>query len=612
MRLRDGGSRRGGSRPRLVAAAGAVLLALGAAGCGIPSRTDVRVDGEGPAVQAGSSSFRRDEPPTRSVTNDRPTFVDNFLAAAAGEPEGAYQRVGLFIAPENRARLQVRPGNEVSINVVRVTERPVITENANGEFDVRLPVQQVGQLRANGVLGPAVATEAEYTFSLRTAREEGGEGTGLYVTNPPNVLLLSTDALRSYYQAHTIYFWNSDQTRLVADQRYQPLAVPRERLVSEVVKWLIGGPSEWLGPGVSRLPDRTALINNAVETDDRWEVAVDLPGDDRGKLEKLATQLAWSLPDLDGQLQLTTRNQSRVRIDDLERHRQAHPPYQLPQSLERFTVYDGAVHPLVIPGEPSGPVPLAPADNHAVVSAAFRQTEERMLAALVTDVPGGRQRLAVGTGSNPVPPVQLAPQTFRTIGRPLWLRDTAAEEPYGLVVADGQLYRFDGSARMIRVPVGVTGAVSAAATSLDGHRIALIVGGALWVAALNLDGGVVSLGPPRAVPTTLTELSAVDWAAENDLVLAGTSGRSSVYEVSVDGTVQTELVGEVGARVTHLAAYPTNPVNPRPGLQFMYEANGVSYRFPSTEKIRVDQVQDVPSTPTGGRPGSATAPFFLY
>ncbi|MFI9643883.1 LpqB family beta-propeller domain-containing protein [Micromonospora sp. NPDC051925] len=596
----------------------AALLALVPAGCGIPDQTDVQVDGSGPAVSAGTSSSGRGEPPTRAASGtDREIFVRNFLAAAAGEPERAYARVKQFIAREDRNRLAEKQGSEVAINVVRLTEKPVITENASGLLTVRVLVQQVGLLRANGVLGPPVVTDTEYQFSLRGSAEPGDEGEesgGYYVTDPPSVLLLDTLALRQYYQTRTIYFWNSDSTRLVADQRYLPLAVPAERLVSEAVKWLIAGPSDWLRQGVSGLPDRTALINNAVKTDGRWEVNLDLPGDDRRKLEKLGIQLSWSLSDLDGPLQLTTRNQSRVTIDDLAAHRNANPVYPLAEAPQRFTVYDGAIHPLVFEAETIGVVPIRAEDNRNVVSAALRRAEEKTLAALVTTASGGRQRLVVGSGVAPVQVMTPGTQTFTAIGRPVWLRPLGAAQPYGLVVADGRLYRFDDRARMVQVPVGVPGQVSAVAVSLDGHRIALIVDGRLYLCAASLDGGVVSLGPVRQVATTLTDLSAVDWAQENTLAVAGSTNRSAVYEVGVDGAQQAALVTDVGARVTHLAVYPANPTYVLPAVMMMYEANGVAYRYrsPSAETIRREQVLNVTPPPAGGRPGSPTAPFFVF
>ncbi|MEV0805229.1 LpqB family beta-propeller domain-containing protein [Micromonospora sp. NPDC050200] len=597
--------------------AGALCVALLAvAGCGIPDNTEVQVDGSGPAVEAGASSFRGDEPPTRTAAGtDREAFVRNFLSAAAGEPDRAYARVKKFIAPENKSRLQEKQGSEIAVNVVRLTEDPAITANRNGLFSVKLRVQQIGLLRSNGVLAPPVATETEYKFTLRGAVSPGQAGTeeaGLFVTDPPNVLLLSDQALRQYYQTRPVYFWNSNQRRLVADQRYLPLAVPDERRVNEVVKWLIAGPSEWLRPAARPLPDRTALINNAIEADGRWEVTLELPGDDNRELGKIGIQLAWSLPELSGQLQLTTRNQSRVEIPSLKQHRLAHPLYPIDDEPQRFTVYDGAVHALTFPGEASGVVPLVPAANHDVVSAGLSRVGDRILAALVVTAPGGRQRLAVGYGADPVQAVDPGTQTFRGIGRPVWLRPLDPGQPYGLVVADGRLYRFDDRARMVPVSLTVVGSVTAVASSLDGQRLALVVGGRLYLAAVNLDGGLVSVGPARAVATSLTDLSAVDWAAENTLVVAGTAGRSAVYEVSIDGALETPLVADVGARVTHLAAYPTNPVVPLPSALIMYEANAVAYRYPSPDAIRREQVLAVTPPPTGVRPDSPTAPFFLF
>ena len=67
-------------------------------------------------------------------------------------------------------------------------------------------------------------------------------------------------------------------------------------------------------------------------------------------------------------------------------------------------------------------------------------------------------------------------------------------------MADGQLYRFDEAARMYQVPLNLPGRVTAVAAALDGQRVALIAGGRLYVAAVNLDGGGVSIGPPRNCP----------------------------------------------------------------------------------------------------------------
>ena len=178
------------------------------------------------------------------------------------------------------------------------------------------------------------------------------------------------------------------------------------------------------------------------------------------------------------------------------------------------------------------------------------------------------------------------------------------------MVADGGLYRFNAQAHLTPVSLGVSGTVTAVAASLDGHRIAVIAGGALYVSALTVDEDGVNPGPVRRLPTRLTGLSAVDWYGEDKLILAGALGRPAVYEVSVDGARDSRVEDKIGARVTHLAAYPANSVVPRGAA--MYEANGVAYSSGPFEQIRPEQVQGVPSPSAGDRAGNPTAPFFLY
>ncbi|WP_433390300.1 LpqB family beta-propeller domain-containing protein [Micromonospora sp. KLBMP9576] len=588
---------------------GGALLLAGAAGCGIPENTEVRVEGPGPAAEGGSTSGSRGEPPSRTAGDaDAEQFVRNFLSAAAGEPDRAYHRVRQFIAPGDRDRLQVKQGSEVTLAVVRLTEDPVIVD-APDRTVVTLNVQQVGQLRTDGTLAPPETSTTTYTFELSSQPgQEGRRDDGLYVVSPPTALLLSVEALETYYQSRTIYFWNNDRTRLVPDQRYLPLAVPDERRVSEVVKWLTAGPSAWLRPGVSLLPDSTRLINNATRTDGRWEVDLEMP-EDRARLEQFGTQLAWSLSDLDGPLDIKIRNQSQEFIPDLNRRRQDSPVHQIPENFQRFCVYEGSVHPLAYAGEPSGPAPVDAKMNRNVVSAGISRADQQILAALVvTDA--GRQRLSVGTGTDPVSVFTRSAKSYAAVGRPVWLRSTYRGQPAGLVVADGGLYRFDAQAQLSPVSLGVPGAVTAVAASLDGHRIAVIAGAALYVAALSPDGAGVTLGPARRLHTRLTSLSAVDWYGENTLILAGVAGRPAVYEVSVDGARESRLEDKIGARVTHLVAYPANAVGHLGAA--MYEANGVAYRSGPFERIQPERVQEVNPPPAGGGAGNPTAPFFLY
>ncbi|MFC4020439.1 LpqB family beta-propeller domain-containing protein [Micromonospora sp. GCM10011542] len=602
---------------RLVGALCGVLL-LGGAGCGIPAESDVTVERRGvTATEAGSANGGGSEPPSPTASGtDNEAFVRNFLAAPAGDADRAHERVKQFVAPEHRARLEVKKGGEVGLTVVRLRDQPVFTGNSDSTTTVRIAVQQIGVLRANGTLVPPVATETEYKFRLRSAAPSGAgddDRTGLYVLDPPKVLLLSDAALQQYYRDAPIYFWNSDRTQLVPDQRYLPLAVPKERRVNEVVKWLVGGPSDWLRPGVVGLPERTEMINNATGVDGRWEVNLDMPGDDQDRIDQLITQIAHSLGDLPGVLELKIRNNPQP-VQDLIERRRSEQLYQIPDSPQRFCVYDGSIHPLAFAGEAGGTVPLAAEVNRNVVSAGIgRKSNGEIFAALVRTASKGRQRLAVGTGTDPVAVFNQGRSEFTSISRPVWLRAADSRLAQGLVVADGRLYRFDQSGRTDPVSLNLpSAAVTAVATSLDGQRVALVAGGRLYVAAVNRDGGGVSIGPPRQLVTSLTALTAVDWVQENRLVVAGTAGQPAIYEIGVDGALETPLKTDVGAKVNHLSAYPSNPTALLPSAAFMYDANGVAYRSSPFDRIQPDQVRQTAPPANGARPGNPSAPFFIY
>ncbi|MFI2714382.1 LpqB family beta-propeller domain-containing protein [Micromonospora sp. NPDC018662] len=592
----------------------AVLLAgvLLPAGCGIPAETDVQVDGSVPAGEAGSLNGPPASPPAPTDSDEPVPFIENYLrAAAAGERDQAYTRAQKFLAPEARDLLPGKPQtSEVELTVVRLRAKPESTPpNNQGTSTVTIKVQQVGVLRADGTLGPPGATETEYVFQLRRAEPAG---TGLLITSLPNVLLTSDAALRQYYRSRTVYFWNSDLTRLVPDLRYLPSSVPAERRVTEVVKWLAGGPSDWLAPGVTGLPDGTRPINNATGADSQWEVNLTMPGANEGRLARLGTQLAWSLPELTGQLDLKIQNQKRFSVD-LERERGTHPAYPSGANPTRFSVYDGVLHPLAIGAEQRATVPMPAAENRNVVSATLARADDQVLAALVVAGADKRLRLKVGTGPEPVAVFNSsdAKAGFRTMSRPTWLRSLDKDHPAGLVAADGKLYRFDGAATLSAVPLNVSGSVVAVAGSLDGHRIALVSGGAVYVAPVSVEGGVVTLGQPRRLPTVLTGVTAVDWIAEDQLVIAGNDPdrRSAIHQLAVDGSWEPPLASEIGAPVSQLAAYPGGGDRGLPAYSFMFETAGSAWRNNPIDFVTPEQVLDLPA---GSRTANPTAPFFLY
>ena len=95
-------------------------------------------------------------------------------------------------------------------------------------------------------------------------------------------------------------------------------------------------------------------------------------------------------------------------------------------------------------------------------------------------------------------------------------------DPVGLVVADGRLYRFGMDAVLHEVVLPNTGGpVTAVGAALDGHRIAVVAGGGLYVASLAREGASVTVGRARRLVTTPRDISVVEWSGEGTLVLSG-------------------------------------------------------------------------------------------
>ncbi|MDG4763938.1 LpqB family beta-propeller domain-containing protein [Solwaraspora sp. WMMD406] len=600
----------------------ALLGVLLAAGCGIPDDTDVRVDGQGPAPGLPTGGQGAQTPASRlDERNNTEAFVLNFLQAPAVEAERAVEQVRDFVAPLNRADVK-DPNPEVVLTVIRLRERPRITRTEAGVDEVSINVQQVGQLRPNGALEPLPAQEpefTEYTFRVGSVVGESGK----FILNPPPVLLLSENALRTFYWQRTIYFWDTSQRALVPDLRYLPVAVPVERQRTVLLEALISGPSNWIAPAVQALPSGTRSAGNVPDTGDRLKVSLTAeatPGNDPDQLDRLAAQLMWSLrPDFGNDFELTIQGQSPkvYRGADLLA---MNSTQALPETPERFVIHQGQVRRLRSSARSGEPIPVLTAEvNQNVVSAGFTRAGGSTFAALAVQAVDG-QRLVIGSATAAGTHFEQGDRSFASIGRPVWLK---APADVGLIVADGALYSFEVNSRavtQVALP-GIEGEVQSVGVAPDGHRIALVVAGELYVAALSR-GTHVEVLPPRRIPTSLLDVTQVDWVAETLLVAAGTNpdGRVTLYDITVDGAIETSSPRDLGgASVTHLAGYPANPISGSSVGVRMYVANGIPYDlFEPSEQIRLEEVEGIDPSATPDpvtvvdSANGLSAPFFLY
>jgi hypothetical protein len=342
-----------------------------------------------------------------------------------------------------------------------------------------------------------------------------------------------------------------------------------------------------------------------------------LPEDPVGSLDRLQKQLRWSLrSNLPGTLHLTVEHQVEKDYTGTD-YLTSNAAYRTTAEPERFVVYNAQIRRLARSYNSGQPVPIVkPQDNQGVRMAAMSTSGNRSYAALVVNESGGKQALKVGTAGPGEQATMRRIPLSGTVGRPVWGKSLGgAEGTIGLITAGGKLYSFaaDGTNfRAVEWPGG-PGPISAVAAAPDAHRVALLAGGRLYVAALSNSDGP-QLSSARVVHTELRDLTAVDWSSEGLLVVAGVrpdSRRVAIMEVSIDGASQTSRLPDLGSNpVTYLTAVPANPTRgEETSGAIAYVLDNAAYDEVNPDQLEVgDLAETVTNPPKDVLPG---APFFL-
>jgi hypothetical protein len=506
--------------------------------------------------------------PKREDTDKPSELVLDYLRATAGDPDDATARAKQFLSPTAAAGFKPPPG----VRVVDVVGNPL---NNPGSDEVSFFARQVGTLGDNGILDPFTdPTPTEYKFRVDPVPGQPG----LFISQSPGMLLLSDDALASYYELRTIYFWNTEHTGLVPDVRYMPKSVPREQQPTEVLNWLIAGPSDWLADAVEPLPDGTATVGNVpAVSKDTLQInlsAQALPPDAKGALDRLRRQLMWSLrPNLPRFLELKIGHQVEGDWDQTD-YLSSNPAYRLSADPERFVVYDGQVRRLSSSAYPTEPVPVLPpaANRGGIRLAALSESDNHSYAAVVVGDEAKKQSLRVA-GAPLGQELGLKKVNLDgPLGQPVWAV-TPQEPPggaIGLITSKGRLYSFGaggGNAQQIDWPGGGPPAISTIAVAPDAHRVAVIVAGKLYLSVLITGGDGLQLGAPQLIQTPMKVLTGVDWSSEGWLVIAGTAennSRVAIMDMTIDGAQVNTRLPDLGSEpVTYLTAYPADPAGER-------------------------------------------------
>lgn len=596
--------------------AAALAAVLFAGGCGIPDSTEVQRVGPGPSTGTSTSD---DVAPTRNgreASSDPRTFVNYYLEAAAGDPNGAMERVKQFLSPTAAAGFRA-PGEITVIHPVDTLVNP-------GSDEVTLRAQTVGVLRRDGTISPpADFAETEYKLTVSTTSGQPG----LFVTKAPPLLLLTDDALNQFYERRKLYFWNQEDTGLVPDLRYLPRDLPSEQVPNEIVKWLIDGPSPRLQGAVKELPEGTLLDGNVpAASNDKLQINLSgqavQPADDPAARDRLRRQLMWSLrPNLPRTLVLKVGSQEGTEYSSTD-YLTSNAAYALAAPPERFLIYNGQIRRMARSPNATEAVPvLRPEDNRNVRAAALASAGPRRFIALVNAT--GKPALRVGaTAADERISVAAVRLPKGVTGPPVWAVTSA--DPHvpavGLITVGGRLYSFSSDETTVTRVDGagdLSGNITTVAVAPDGRRLALVVAGQLWTAVLSTSGpGVQLLQPQQVLTPGLRRVSAVDWSSETWLTVAGDRtdrSRVAIFEMAADGTQARPRLDDIGTEgVSYLAAYPVSPVSGTDSSSdtVTYVANGDAFDVLSGPvRIGVGELAaPVPNAPSGVSP---TAPFFL-
>ncbi|WP_369144546.1 LpqB family beta-propeller domain-containing protein [Streptomyces sp. R44] len=520
---------------------------------------------------------------------DPDEIVDGFLEAMTSDDPG-FATARKYLT--KKAAQSWRPEQSITV-LTTAPDREPTDRNADPDNQGRaypLSGRKIATVDARHAYQPV--SPAEYLQSIHVVQQPSANGKGKewrIDSLPPGLVLGEADFLRNYRSVNKYYF-ASGADWVVADpvyirQRQDP--VTRMDPVTQTVKALLEGPTNWLKPAVdSRFPSGTELKSGVttLTTDDQSTLRVPLnrkaDGAGAEACRRMAAQLLFTLGDLTSvrveQVELlgsTGQSLCRlgkgqaeefaaVRNTDREEH-----PYFVDEHGKLMKLLVGgkeADAPIDVPGPfGKGTVPLG--------SVAVDRGETR--AAGVGEA--GRQLLvsSITTEQDPLPPV-LTSRAARPADRlsapswdvrgDLWVADRDPAAPRLWMVPDGT-----GHPVRVRTPwLGDDTRIESLRVSADGVRIALVITQGerttLQIGRIQRqttgEEPVVSVLDLQPAAPRMESVTAVSWAGPSRLVVVGkeAGGVQQVRYLQTDGSTSTTSVLPGLNGVTSVAAPHTD------------------------------------------------------
>ncbi|MFI1656045.1 LpqB family beta-propeller domain-containing protein [Streptomyces sp. NPDC020472] len=504
---------------------------------------------------------------------DPDEIVDGFLEAMTSDDPG-FATARKYLT--KKAAQDWRPEQSITV-LTTAPDREQADRNADPENPGRafpLSGRKIATVDARHAYQPNSPTE--YLQSIHVVQQPSANGKGKewrIDSLPPGLVLGEADFLRNYRSVNKYYF-ASGEDWVVADpvyirQRQDP--VTRMDTVTQTVKALLEGPTNWLKPAVdSQFPSGTELKAGVttLTTDDQSTLRVPLnrKADRAGgeACRRMAAQLLFTLGDLTSvrveQVELLgSGGQSlcrlgkgqalefaAVRNTDREEH-----PYFVDEHNKLMMLLVGgkeANAPVEVPGPfGKGTVPLrsVAVDRGETRAAGVGQTGRELFVSSITTEQDALPPVLTSGAARPAD--RLSAPSWDGRGD-LWVADRDPAAPRLWMVPDGT-----GHPVKVRTPwLGDDARIESLRVSADGVRIALVVTRGerttLQIGRIQRqttgEEPVVSVLDLQPAAPRMESVTAVSWAGPSRLVVVGkeAGGVQQIRYLQTDGSTSTTSV----------------------------------------------------------------------
>jgi len=531
-----------------------VLLLVLSTGCSLPLSKGVHSVGEVQAPQRQVAPLDVIPPGPKAGATPVETVLGFLGAQASSDGRHAIARqylsaqarttwdddVDVQVYDPDTLEVQQLGGGTTSDAVVRVAARVTALVRADGSYVARPDVM--------------------LTESYRLVRGQGG---WQLAEVPDGLRLTAADRLRAFAPFPVYYLApgvGDALPQLVPDQVFLPVGTD---LARTLVSRLLRPPSQaLLGSVATAVPDGSVV--REVSASSSGVVTVDLGG--VGSLpvgrhaQDLSAQLVWTLRSLGASFRgLRLEVQGRPLAVPGEKEVQdagewdTYDPQGLgPRPPYFFTSGRRLRSSIELPSSPA--TTGAVGDGRAVAVDEVAVTPDRTRVALLEESPSGVTTVRTGP---------LRGTSFGLVARVRRLTSPSwGSSRWGLwLVRDGrEVVRLQNGLRHVPVAGLPSGSVSSLAVSRDGVRVALVVGGRLYVGRIELVAGSPRVVGLTQVLPALHAATRVTWESGTGLVVIGVLNRSvQVARVAVDGS-SVQVLNTAGLVPRGVTASPAGVV----------------------------------------------------